>query len=511
MLKRKVFACILSVLLIIVFAVGCGGNGADSSQSATGQNETDKVTKDTLIVAIDTDADTLDPMDAIQDNALRVINNIYDTLIDCSTKGDITPRLAEKWDISQDGLAYTFYLKKGVKFQNGEELKAADVKYSIERAVTAPVSQSYVASVKDVEVVDDYTAKINLKTPEPYFLQNLSTGNLSIVNEKAVTAGGKDYGRNPVGTGAYKLSSWSSGDKIVLERFDGCWRGKVALKTVTLRIFADALSKTIALQNGEVDVITSAATSDIATLKSDPNLVFEDTASPITRYLGMNVTQKPFDNKLVRQAVSYAIDKNAIIQGIDGQGVEAKSMILPEVEGSTDISYPCDIQKAKELLAQAGYPNGFDTELNVLPQFANIAPLIQDQLSKIGINANINQVDANAFFQNLAANKIFFMTCAAIVPNPDILYYSTFHSSSIGVTNSTYTNSKDIDNLLDAAKHEMDQAKRVNLYVQFQTMLKDEAPIVPLFNKISTMAYKKGIKGLEIDPINMYNFYKVSW
>ncbi len=504
MLKRSMFSRIISILMIVLFIAGCSNNGAK-------ENETDNSSKDTLIVAVDSDADTLDPQNAIQDNALRIINNIYDPLIDCSSEGTIMPRLAEKWDISDDGFTYTFYLKKGVKFQNGETLTANDVKFTIERAMAAPVSQSFTGSIKNAEVIDDSTVKINLNMSEPYFLQNLSTGNLSIVNEKAVAEGGDDYDRNPVGTGAYKLSSWSSGDKIVLERFDDCWRGKVALKTVTLRIFADKLSKTIALQNGEIDVAAEVASNDIEALKNDPNLVYEDTASPITRYLGMNQTQKPFDNKLVRQAISYAIDKSSIIKGNDGQGVEAKSLILPEVEGSTDMSYPYDIEKAKELLQQAGYPNGFDTEISILPQFVNLAPLIQDQLSKIGINAKINQVDPNAFFQDLSSNKLFIMTCAAIVPNPDVVYHSNIHSINIGITNSTYTDNETIDNILDTAKNEIDTDKRINLYKEFQTKLKEEAPIVPLFHKISTMAYKKGIKGLEIDPINMYYFYNISW
>lgn len=326
-----------------------------------------KETKDTLVVANIYDAKTLDPHATNDVASSGAMLQIYETLVALDDDNNIVPQLAERWE-RPDELTYKFYLLKGVKFHNGEELKASDVKYTIERAMSpkGAAIQNYSSEVDTVEVVDDYTVVIKTKQPCTPFLASLSHTWGSILNEKATEAAGDNYGMHPVGTGPFKFVSWEKGDRLTLERYEEFHGKKPAYKTLVIRSITEPTNRTIELESGAVDIAYGIPSNDIKRVEENENLKLMRIMDNSTTYLGFNCEKSPFDDVRVRQAIGKAIDTVLINKAVyRGVGQAPVGPIAPNVKYS-DKTLPVherDVEGARKLLTEAGYPNGFDAEI----------------------------------------------------------------------------------------------------------------------------------------------------
>ncbi|WEL89193.1 ABC transporter substrate-binding protein [Pseudomonas sp. CBSPCBW29] len=370
------------------------------------------------VVTYQNDVATLDPAIGYDWQNWSMIKSLFDGLMDYKPgTTELVKDLAEEYSISEDGTVYTFTLRKGVKFHNGRELKASDVKYSLERTVNpktqspgagffnAIVGYDDMAASKDqhlsgVVVVDDYTVKITLKQPNATFLHVMAINFASIVPKEEVEKWGADFGKHPVGTGAYSLAEWKLGQQIVFKKNPSYYRvGLPHIDTITFEVGQDPMVALLRLQKGEVDIAGDGVPpAKFLEFKNDPKyknlMVTGDQLH--TGYVTLKTTLPPFDNLKVRQAVNMAINKDRIVRIINGRAVPANQPLPPAMPGYDKAyqGYAYDVEAAKKLLAEAGHPNGFNTELYVMntdPQ-PRIAQSIQQDLAKVGIRAQIKSL-----------------------------------------------------------------------------------------------------------------------
>ena len=317
---KKKFYLLAVMIFSMLFLVACGGN----DKAADGG-------KDTLVVAQGADAKSLDPHASNDNPSARVRVQIFDTLMYLDDDGVPQPMLAESWE-RPDDKTIIFHLRQGVKFHNGDEMKASDVKFSLERALKSPEVSHILAGVNGVEVIDDYTVKVTTEKPMAAILNNLSHSTLAILSEKATTEAGDKFAQNPVGTGPYKFVSWQSGDRITLEAFPDYWKGATPIKNLVFRNIVEETNRTIGLETGELDVIYDIQGMDKTKLKDNEAFNFIEGPQVSITYLGFNMKKAPYDNLKVREAISYAIDQKPIIDTVFlGAGQAGNSILTPNV------------------------------------------------------------------------------------------------------------------------------------------------------------------------------------
>jgi peptide/nickel transport system substrate-binding protein len=442
---------------------------------------------------------------------------IYETLIAVDDDNNIVPQLAEKWE-KLDDTTYKFYLLKGVKFHNGEELKASDVKYTIERAMSpkGAAIQNYSSEVEKVEIIDDYTLTIKTKRPSTPFLASLSHTWGSILNEKATEAAGDNYNMNPVGTGPFKFSSWAKGDRLTLERFEDFHGKKPAYKTLVIRSITEPTNRTIELESGAVDIAYGITTNDIKRVEENKNLNLMRVMDNSTTYMGFNCEKAPFNNVKVRQAISMAIDTVGINKVVyRGVGQAPVGPIAPNVKYS-DKSLPVhkrDLEGAKKLLAEAGYADGFDAEIwtNDKKERVDMATIIQSQLSEIGINVQIKVLEWGAYLDGLKAMKhdMFIVGWVATVPDPEFAVGATFHSSMKGKMNFAFFGDDEVDAMIEKGKTLPNGPEREELYKNLQKTLNEKTPWVYLLNDEQICGLRKNVKGFTPSPRGYHILYNV--
>lgn len=474
---------------------------------------------DTLVVATTYDAKTLDPYmtnDVASSNAMR---QIYDTLVSIDDEGNIINALAEKIE-RVDGKTYRFTLKKGVKFHNGEILTADDALFSLKRAFEKGASVRHIMGVIDpagFKKVDDLTFEVKTKEAMSSFLAALTHfGGGVIVNKKAVEAAGQDYGFKPVGTGPFKLASWKKGDRMELERFDGYYGEKPEFSKMVLRVIPEASNRTIELESGDVDIAFEISSLDVSRVKAHKNLELLELVDNATTYLGFNCDKEPFNNVKLRQAITMAINIPASVKAVfRGTGSAAVGPIGPNVKYANPALKPSatDLKKAKQLLAEAGYPNGLNTTIwtNAKKVRVDMATIIQAQLKKIGINVKIQVLEWGAYLQGLKNNEheLFIVGWTCQTPDPDMAVFPTFHSSQKGGNNFANFGDAEVDALLDKARLTADGPERKALYFKIQDQLKEKAPWVFLANRKMAYGAQDYIEGFVPSPYGFHALYKV--
>jgi len=508
-MKKNIYLLILS--LILAMLVGCGSKDATTGESKDAANNTE-ASKDSVTLALDADIATLDPTTSASMQDLRVFSNIYDTLLTKDESDNFVPALAESWDVSDDGLTYTFHLKKGVKFHNGEELKASDVVFTFNAAKASPYLEGQVIAVKDAEAVDDYTVQINMSYPYAPFLLSIHD-TIYILNEKAVTEGGETYGENPVGTGPYKFVRHDVGEKVVLERFDDCYKGKAPIKNVEFKVITDSNTSLIALETGDVDFTYEIPMISAQSVKDNKDLEAHEYNSIQLSYVLMNTEKEPFNNKLLRQAINYAIDKDTIIQiAAEGMGNKTEGVLSKDIFGySEDVKgYAYDAEKAKELLVQAGYPNGLEITFKTMDgTYKKAAELIQENLRAIGITVNIELEEKNSYIQDLVSGN-YEVGNISVSVGKDADFYGLLFRTGEQANFSKYSNAK-VDKLFEEARKSSDDVKRLENYKEVMQMVNDEGVIVPLYYPISICASKASLDVGTIDPQGYTHVFDMSW
>ena len=473
--------------------------------------------KDTLVVADQYDPTTLDPIGHNDYPTSRACSHIYDTLIFLNPDGSLRPGLAEKWEFLSDK-DYKMYLRKGVKFHNGEELKAEDVKFSLERANTPAGSHihTYSQDLDYVEIVDDYTVILHLKKVNFPFFSSLVHSWGNIVNKKAVEAAGDDYGMNPVGTGPFKFVEWAKGDHYTFERFDDYWGNKAKFKTLIVRSIPEPTNRTIELETGAVDIAYPVTTIELKRVDENPELVLQRAVLPSTTYMGFNVHKKPFDDVRVRQAISYALDTVGIQRAImRGVGKTPRSLIPSVTKYSIDGELPVhvrDLEKARELFSAAGIdPSSISMIIrtNERKERVDMATIIQAQLAELGIKSEIMQQEWGAYLNDLQKKEhdVFLLGWGLSVPDPDYAVAGLLESNA--GTNYTTFNDAKLDEMLAKGRSLPDGEERAQVYRDMQLYINEQMPMVYLHNDEAIAGVRKVVKGFEVDPFEVHSFRNV--
>ena len=405
---KKTLALLIASTLAFTMLTGCGGNGGSKKDKAN----------QTIVFAQGAEPRGLDPAFVDDGESSKVIVNIYEGLLAYEKEStEVKPALAESWEKAADGLSYTFKLRKGVKFHDGSDFNAAAVKTNIDRQLPPlrkedmPYASFVFADVKDVEVVDDLTVKINLTKQNTAFLANLAMSLAApMVSPKALDANSGNLNKTPVGTGPYKFVSWSPAEDIVLVRNDEYWGEKAKTENVVFKFIPDNSARIVALKNGEVDIIDGIDSTGVDQIKADGNVLYNVPGMNIN-YMAYNVTRKPFDNPAVRVALSKAINVPELVKALYGDYAEAANTVLPTFipgygKDVKQVAY--DAQAAQAELKALGFnqPIKMIVYNNPRPYNARnkaLAETIQSYLSKVGVNVTIEDYDWTTYKDKVVA------------------------------------------------------------------------------------------------------------
>lgn len=516
-MNKKSFTTVVCLLMIIMIIVtGCAGQNA----GPTGPTEVPAVKKDNVTVVEKSDLATLDPMSAT-DRRIPIYQ-IYDTLVrDDETKaGNVVPWLAESWELSKDGTEVVFIIRENVKFHNGDTLTAEDVAFSINTSIASPYTQQMTSPMSSAEVLDSNKVKVKLKYAYGPILGAFTCPETSILNKKAYEADPKAFARNPVGTGAYRLKEWVEGDKIVLEAFADYYKGVAPIKTVTYKIIGDASTALVALEKGEVDVIVNPDQSARKNIVANKDLAFYECDANAIQLISFNNSKGVFSDKKLREAVSYAIDKEAIIMGAkEGVATSVDAPILPNYAGYPDNfkGNPYDVEKAKQILAEAGYPNGLKVKMKTIDSEIYIKPteIIQEQLRQIGIDVEIEVMARAKWMEDVVKKANYDITYWAIVApvsDADFCMYSQFHSSKTG-GNGNFAEVKipELDALLEQGRISQNAEERKVIYEKACNIVKDESVLIPILLGKRQYATSKDLLGVKINAAMKMYSYDWSW
>ena len=446
--------------------------------------------------------------------------SIFDTLLEFDENMKPVPCLAESWE-QVDELTWKFNLRKDVKFHNGDPLTSKDVKFSFLRVNNGTLGNEAASQFdpNGYETPDDYT--FILKTLEPWAFTEAQVCSeaLSIVPEKVVTEMGDDaFGRAPVGSGAYKFVSWTAGDNITVERNDEYWRDKSILKTIKFRIITEAASRTIDLESGGVDITLGLPATDAERIEENPDTQLIVSTGATDRYIAFNCQKDIFKDKRVRQALNYATDKESIRVVCYGENTsEAMDSVVPSTlpgHISSLKQYDYDIEKAKELLKEAGMENGFEVEFMYLANSTNnmLAELLQQMWSQIGVTLILKPTESGALTTSL--NKGEQELCCAgtgySLFEAGAGLYNMFHTERMysGSARSNLS-SPEVDKVLNEINITSDAEKRAELVGQAQELIHEESPFIYIAFTKNIIGAGSKVRGFVPTPTAMYDFRTV--
>ena len=500
-MKKKLLALVLITALLLTMATGCGGGG-------TGE------VKDSVVIAVSSDMDSLDPLHTSGGVDYQIYRNLFDTLVKESGDG-VEPSIAESWSVSEDGMSYTFNLRDDVKFHDGTVLTADDVVFSISTAQESPYWADHTAAIKEAVALDDTTVKVELKYPYAPFL--LAMTSICIVPEEAYTKAGDSFAQNPVGSGPYQFVSRQTGQNVVLTRFDDYFGDKASIKDVTFEVITESSTTLVALETGEVDFAQDIAMSQVSVAQENEDLKVEVLESTGLICLAMNNEAEPFTDVRVRQAFNYAINKeNVITISQNGMASPAVSPFNEAYFGYSDQikGYEYNVEKAKELLAEAGYPDGFEITLKIYDALSlpKDAQAIQEDLRNINVTVNIEMMEGNAYLQDMF-NGNYEMGIVSISSSmPDVDNWDQFLVTDAGMNLFQYSNSE-VDRIFEEAKKMNDDDKRSAVYEELTQILVDDAAMVPLYFISRTYVTNKDleVKDLGTNGVHGVAAYCLSW
>lgn len=494
--------------LLATLLSACGGSSKPLTDTGSGGSTTTGGGNagGTLKAALTGEPDSLDPAKSQIYTGAQVYDNIFSKLVDLDEHGKFYGVLATKWT-QVDPKTWTFELRDGVKFHNGEPFTAKDVKYTFERILDPKTASGYAplySVIKSIVVESPTKVTFKLKSSFGPFLTNLAN-NGEIVNKTAIEA--KGSARKPVGTGPFKFVEWVQGDHVTLARNEDYFeQGKPYLDGVVFRFAQVDQSRIDGLRSGELDWVDAVPLQQLNTLKSDPSFTYVgSTVSGIPDFLAMNTKKPPFDNKALRQAIALAVDKEQIKAvayfGAGESGGEEVPSGSPWFDGADPYKTP-NIDAAKKKMAEAGHANGLTIEYLGLPQYPELlktGQVVREQLKKIGITMNIKQVDVSVWFDRFSKGD-FQITSAyqERTIDPDNFYSLVLKSG--GSINTTGYSNPQADALIDQAARETDEGKRKALYSQLRKIVWDDVPL--LFVHYETLNYlmRKGVTGSTTNP-----------
>lgn len=460
-----------------------------------------------LVIGDSNDILTLDPAMMKQNPDWPIATAIYSGLVSYKPgyTAEVQPDLAEKWDVSEDGLVWTFYLRKGVQWHRGfGEVTAKDVVWTYERIKDEALGSAYrpdLSLINTIEAVDDYTVKFTFIKPSAIFLPTVAAYRPGrIVCQKAFEEYGKDYNANAVGSGPYILDHWTSGSEIVLVKNPDYWNAdNFKIDRIEYKVIPERSVAILALQSGDIDLVFPDDPSGLQTLKGAEgiNLDVPDGTNIVKIYLNLN--REMFQDIRVRQALNYSIDKNAITQILKGLGAPAVSEIPPFHLGFTEDveQYEYNPEKAKQLLAEAGYPDGIDFNLIVWDwgTYTLVGEALPDMMRQSGINVKLEILEGGLYNERRTAREFDGGMQGLGRSDPHQVLYG-FHSSSIAAgTNITQFSSPELDALLDAQATTIDTTERSKIIAEIQKLLRKEAVTIPVYINMEACASRDYVTG----------------
>lgn len=509
-MKKSMLTCVVAALLSVsMLATGCGSQKADgpSADGPTTDAPKEVQVGGELRIGISQVPKNLDPVKYTGTYESNVMRSIFDTVVAWSDdQTEIVPNLATKWVVSDDLTEYTFTLRDDVYFHNGRKMVAEDVKYSLERSLNESAMKR-LNDLKTAEVVDDTTIKLTLKAPNAAFLARLTDVGNGIVPKEEVEALGDSFGLKPVGTGAYQFESWD--DSVVLVRNDQYWLTKPNLDKVTFKFVPDLTMMGNGLIAGDIDVAHEVADVDIQKFQKDEKVKVISSPGMNVYMLAMNMVSGPTADPKVREAITYAVDVDAAVKNIFPFGGASRAYVpLPEGswgfnESFKEYAVARDVEKAKALLTEAGYPDGFDITLYApnKPQRAKWSEILKEQLGEVGINVTIEKLEWGIYSSTVAENKApMYLQGWTWYPDPDFFLYAFYHTDSLGTLgNGAGYNSPEISAKIDAAKgNTVDQTERAALYKEIIDQVMGEYTVVPGWTKENVSVVGKKVQDYKV-------------
>ena len=535
-MKKKISLMLAAALTAGLALTGCGGSKtSDTTDNTAGaENEStaevkgvDVDTTGYLVAALNADIQTADVQKTSKD--YEVPFNIFDRLVDVEVGTDgnskIVPSLAESWDISDDGLEYTFHLRQGVKFHNGNDFTAEDVAYTFHRMLTVEggVNTEFIDQIKGadellagetdtlegVEVVDDYTIKVALKEPFAGFLASISSPGVSIYDSEATEAAGDQFGMDPavtVGTGPFEFSSWSFNNQLVLTRNEDYWKGASGLPGVVIKIIPDTETQSMMFESGELDILDLdyAADSVDRFTETYPDQIVQGPRVGIV-YFTMNFNKEPFQDVRVRKAVQMSIDRQAILDALYGGRGQVEQGIFPHGligfnPDQEEIKY--DPEAAKALLAEAGYADGFDMEIaadsSASDTMTMALEIISDQLAEVGIRAEIKNYDESTWLETRKSGELgsFMSTWSADYNDPDNFIYTFFgNEEKTRIRSINYPDTEVMERVAKARTIVNEDERLAEYKALEEKLIHEDAAWVPMFSRLHLFAVSKRVQG----------------
>lgn len=500
-------------LFAALFCLGCDPSAPPASTVIYGRGE---------------DANTLDPINTQIGESVNVILQIFDTLVTyAEDSAEIVPALATKWEHSADGLTWTFDLREDVKFQDGTPLNAAAVKFSFDRLLQpdhpavydkARPYQPNFKMIAEVIPEGEHRVVFKLSAPSAIFLQNMTMFPASIVSPTAVEKLKDKFAEQPVGTGPFQMVRWDRDQKIVLSAFEYHWRGKPKAEHLIFVPVKESATRIEQLKRGEIHIADNLPPAELDALAKLPNIVIQEQSGMNVGYLTMQMEKAPFTNANVRKAFALAIDKATLIKvAYAGHGAAAVTMVPNTMwaHHQSLADYPFDPAQARELLAAAAKEDGFELPLKITLAYMNqprpymqqpiaVAGFVKDALRDIGVEVTLEPRDVNEHFKYVDAGKHQLALAGWYSDNadPDNFLYSLLdpdNISEVGNNLSRYRN-EEVHQLLLAGQTELDEAKRLAIYLKVQELVLADVPTIPLIHTNTRVAQSPKVRGFKLHP-----------
>lgn len=520
---RSTLALATSTILLLAACSGGGGESVDMGDAAAddgpdGGDDGDGGSTDdaTLVAALGGEPDQLDPHATTSAFSFKVLENVYDTLVQPGPDLQMQPALATEWETSQDLLTWTFTLREDVTFHDGSDFTAKDVKASYDRIIDEDLSNSYrFTSVESVDVVDDTTVEIVLNRPTPNLLTQIGAfKGMAILSSDDIESG-FDFATRANGTGAFTLESFTSGSDIQLAAHEDYWGGEDLpyLDAISFRFIPEEAVKLTNLQSGDVDWIDTVPPQRIGELQEAEDITLGRSSGNDYWYLATNIAREPFDDRNVRRAIAFALDPAEIAEAAKFDAATPNETAIPESSfWYLDHSpYGQDVEQAQALLDEAGVSD-LTMDLMVTdeyPETVTAAQVVADQLSQVGITVEIRTLDFSTWLDEQGQGN-FDAVMLGWLGNldPDGFYYAQHHST--GSFNFHGYDNAEVDELLDRGRTETDQQARRQIYDEAATLIVDDASYIYLYNPDILNAWSASVSGYETRPDNAVRFVETT-